>query len=188
VWAFLGVSLVVIIVPGPDTVLMTRNAVLHGRRSGLGTGFVLIGLIWISGGGLAAANLSNVLRRPAIKAAIASTCGVVLEGLGALKHQKTAFAPRFERWRFRTHSARFSPLDGPETAIRLKLSESDADATDVQNGSELGGSGQICLHVPSSNNRMPAPRLAFAQCVGAATSQSAAAASVPSPAWSPSAE
>lgn len=36
-WAFLGISLVVIITPGPDTVLVTKNAVLHGRRTALGT-------------------------------------------------------------------------------------------------------------------------------------------------------
>jgi threonine/homoserine/homoserine lactone efflux protein len=36
-WAFLGVSLVVIIVPGPDTAIVTKNAVLHGRTAALGT-------------------------------------------------------------------------------------------------------------------------------------------------------
>ena len=37
VWAFLGVAALVIIAPGPDTVLVTKNAVLHGRRAALGT-------------------------------------------------------------------------------------------------------------------------------------------------------
>jgi threonine/homoserine/homoserine lactone efflux protein len=37
IWVFLGISAVVIVVPGPDTALVTKNAVLHGRRAALGT-------------------------------------------------------------------------------------------------------------------------------------------------------
>jgi RhtB (resistance to homoserine/threonine) family protein len=36
-WLFLGIAAVVIVVPGPDTALVTKNAVLHGRRAALGT-------------------------------------------------------------------------------------------------------------------------------------------------------
>ncbi len=36
-WAFVGISVIVIIAPGPDTVMVTKNAVMHGRRAGLGT-------------------------------------------------------------------------------------------------------------------------------------------------------
>jgi RhtB (resistance to homoserine/threonine) family protein len=36
-WAFVGVSLVVILLPGPDTALVTKNALVHGRRAALGT-------------------------------------------------------------------------------------------------------------------------------------------------------
>ena len=36
-WVFLGIAAVVIVVPGPDTALVTKNAVLHGRRAALGT-------------------------------------------------------------------------------------------------------------------------------------------------------
>jgi RhtB (resistance to homoserine/threonine) family protein len=36
-WLFIGIATVVIIVPGPDTALVTKNAVLHGRRAALGT-------------------------------------------------------------------------------------------------------------------------------------------------------
>lgn len=35
---FLVVSVIVIVTPGPDTVLTTRNTVLRGRRGGLMTG------------------------------------------------------------------------------------------------------------------------------------------------------
>ena len=37
VWAFLGIAALVIIAPGPDTVLVTKNAILHGRCAALGT-------------------------------------------------------------------------------------------------------------------------------------------------------
>jgi RhtB (resistance to homoserine/threonine) family protein len=39
VWLFVGIAAVVIVVPGPDTALVTKNAVLHGRRAALGTAF-----------------------------------------------------------------------------------------------------------------------------------------------------
>jgi len=35
-WAFLGISAAVILAPGPDTAVVTRNAILHGRRVALG--------------------------------------------------------------------------------------------------------------------------------------------------------
>jgi RhtB (resistance to homoserine/threonine) family protein len=37
--AFVGVAAVVIMTPGPDTALVTKNAMLHGRRAALGTAF-----------------------------------------------------------------------------------------------------------------------------------------------------
>jgi RhtB (resistance to homoserine/threonine) family protein len=36
-WVFLSISAVVIVVPGPDTAIVTKNALLHGRRAALGT-------------------------------------------------------------------------------------------------------------------------------------------------------
>jgi RhtB (resistance to homoserine/threonine) family protein len=56
-WAFLGVSLVVIVAPGPDTVLVTKNALIHGRGAALGTSLgVNTGLlIWTVAAALGAA-------------------------------------------------------------------------------------------------------------------------------------
>ncbi len=34
---FLGVAALVIVMPGPDTAVVTKNVLLHGRRAGLGT-------------------------------------------------------------------------------------------------------------------------------------------------------
>ena len=63
-WAFVGIAAVVIIVPGPDTALVTKNALLHGRRSALYTALgVTTGLvIWTIG---AAAGVAAVLRASA---------------------------------------------------------------------------------------------------------------------------
>jgi RhtB (resistance to homoserine/threonine) family protein len=46
--AFIGVAALVILAPGPDTALVTRNALVHGRRPALATSFgVVSGLaIW----------------------------------------------------------------------------------------------------------------------------------------------
>ncbi|MGH2884404.1 MAG: LysE family translocator [Solirubrobacteraceae bacterium] len=38
-WIFVGIAAVVIVVPGPDTAIVTKNALLHGRRAALGTAF-----------------------------------------------------------------------------------------------------------------------------------------------------
>ncbi len=38
-WAFLGISLIVIITPGPDTAMTIRNALLGGRSGGIATAF-----------------------------------------------------------------------------------------------------------------------------------------------------
>ena len=34
---FVGVAAIVIIIPGPDTAVVTKNVLIHGRRAGLGT-------------------------------------------------------------------------------------------------------------------------------------------------------
>jgi len=46
--AFLGIAAIVIITPGPDTALVTKNALLHGRRPAIATAFGVTSglLVW----------------------------------------------------------------------------------------------------------------------------------------------
>jgi RhtB (resistance to homoserine/threonine) family protein len=64
-WAFVGIAALVIITPGPDTVLVTKNAVLHGRAAAVGTALgVNAGLvIWTVG---AALGVAAVVRESAV--------------------------------------------------------------------------------------------------------------------------
>ncbi len=75
-WAFLGVSLVVILAPGPDTVLVTKNALLHGRGAALGTALGVNGglTIWTAA---AALGLAALVRESAV-------AFDVLKGAGAI--------------------------------------------------------------------------------------------------------
>jgi len=86
-WAFVGVALLVIIAPGPDTVLVTKNAVLHGRDAALGTSLgVNAGLlIWTVA---AAFGLAAVVRESAVAFTILKLVGaayLVWLGVQALR-------------------------------------------------------------------------------------------------------
>lgn len=58
-WLFLGIAAVVIVVPGPDTAVVTKNAVLHGRRVAMGTALgVNTGLsLWVLASALGVASV-----------------------------------------------------------------------------------------------------------------------------------
>jgi threonine/homoserine/homoserine lactone efflux protein len=62
---FLGVSAIVIVVPGPDTAVVTKNVLLHGRRAGVATSFgVCSGLaVWTIA---AAVGVVSVLRASSV--------------------------------------------------------------------------------------------------------------------------
>ncbi len=62
---FLGVAAIVIVMPGPDTAVVTKNVLLHGRRAGLGTSLgVSTGLlIWTTA---AALGIASLLRTSAV--------------------------------------------------------------------------------------------------------------------------
>jgi RhtB (resistance to homoserine/threonine) family protein len=82
-WAFVGVATLVIITPGPDTVLVTKNAVLHGRAAALGTALgVNTGLlVWTLG---AAFGVAAVVRESAVAFTVLKLVGAAyLIWLGA---------------------------------------------------------------------------------------------------------
>jgi len=62
---FVGVAAIVIVVPGPDTAVVTKNILLHGRRAALGTSLgVSAGLsLWTVA---AAIGVASVLRASAL--------------------------------------------------------------------------------------------------------------------------
>lgn len=64
-WAFVPIAALVIVAPGPDTVLVTKNAVIHGRSAALATAFgVNAGLlVWTAA---AALGLAAVVRESAV--------------------------------------------------------------------------------------------------------------------------
>jgi threonine/homoserine/homoserine lactone efflux protein len=62
---FIGVAAIVIVVPGPDTAVVTKNVLVHGRRAALGTSFgVSAGLlVWTIA---AAVGVASVVRASAV--------------------------------------------------------------------------------------------------------------------------
>jgi threonine/homoserine/homoserine lactone efflux protein len=62
---FIGVAAVVILIPGPDTAVVTKNVLMHGRRTALGTSFgVSAGLlVWTIA---AAVGVASLLRASAV--------------------------------------------------------------------------------------------------------------------------
>ena len=75
-WAFVGVACVVIIAPGPDTVLVMKNAVVHGRRVAVGTSLgVNAGLlIWTCA---AALGVAALVRESAVAFTVLKVVGAV---------------------------------------------------------------------------------------------------------------
>ena len=73
---FIGVAAIVIVVPGPDTAVVTKNVLIHGRRAALGTSLgVSAGLsVWTLA---AAVGVASVVRASAV-------AFIVLKLVGAL--------------------------------------------------------------------------------------------------------
>ncbi len=91
---FIGVAAIVILVPGPDTAVVTKNVLLHGRRTALGTSLgVSAGLsIWTLA---AAAGVVSVVRASAAAFTVLKLIGalyLVWLGLQALRAARHATA------------------------------------------------------------------------------------------------
>ena len=86
-WAYVPIAAVVIIAPGPDTVLVTKNAVLHGRAAALATSLgVNTGLlIWTVA---AALGVAAIVRESAVAFTVLKLLGaayLIWLGVGALR-------------------------------------------------------------------------------------------------------
>src|SRR6201995_6164585 len=85
--AFLGVAAIVIVIPGPDTAVVTKNVLIHGRRAGLGTSLgVSAGLaIWTIA---AAVGLASLVRASEVAFTVLKLAGalyLVWLGIQALR-------------------------------------------------------------------------------------------------------
>ena len=84
---FIGVAAIVIVVPGPDTVVVTKNVLVHGRRAALGTSLgVSAGLsVWTVA---AAVGVASVVRTSAVAFTVLKLVGalyLIWLGLQALR-------------------------------------------------------------------------------------------------------
>lgn len=84
---FIGVAAVVIVVPGPDTAVVTKNVLVHGRRAALGTSLgVSAGLsVWTLA---AAVGVASVVRASAVAFTVLKLIGaayLLWLGLQALR-------------------------------------------------------------------------------------------------------
>jgi RhtB (resistance to homoserine/threonine) family protein len=84
---FIGVAAIVIVVPGPDTAVVTKNVLVHGRRAALGTSLgVSAGLsVWTLA---AAVGVASVVRASAVAFTVLKLVGalyLVWLGLQALR-------------------------------------------------------------------------------------------------------
>ena len=125
-WAFVGIAALVIVAPGPDTVLVTKNALIHGRRAALGTSLgVNTGLlIWTVA---AALGLAAVVRESAVAFTVLKLVGAVYLvwlGLQALR------AARRHAVSEPLHATRQSPRVGALLGFRqlllLRVAPNDA--------------------------------------------------------------
>ena len=94
-WAFVGIAALVIVAPGPDTAVVTKNALIHGRRAALGTSLgVNTGLlIWTVA---AALGVAAVVRESAVAFTVLKLVGAVYLvwlGLQALRAARRHAAP-----------------------------------------------------------------------------------------------
>jgi RhtB (resistance to homoserine/threonine) family protein len=92
---FVGVAAIVIVVPGPDTVVVTKNILVHGRRAALGTSLgVSAGLsVWTLA---AAVGVASLVRASAVAFTVLKLVGALyliwlgLQALRAAGHTASA--------------------------------------------------------------------------------------------------
>ncbi|MFZ1993124.1 MAG: LysE family translocator [Solirubrobacteraceae bacterium] len=95
---FIGVAVIVIIIPGPDTAVVTKNVLIHGRRAGLGTSLgVSAGLsMWTIA---AAVGVASLVRASEVAFTVLKLVGALylvwlgIQALRAASHQLADDAP-----------------------------------------------------------------------------------------------
>ena len=91
---FVGVAAIVIVVPGPDTAVVTKNVLVHGRRAALGTSLgVSAGLsVWTLA---AAVGVASVVRASALAFTVLKLVGALylvwlgVQALRAARHTQS---------------------------------------------------------------------------------------------------
>jgi threonine/homoserine/homoserine lactone efflux protein len=95
---FMGVAAIVIVVPGPDTAVVTKNVLVHGRRAAFGTSLgVSAGLsVWTLA---AAVGVASVVRASAVAFTVLKLVGALyliwlgFQALRAARHTGSAGRP-----------------------------------------------------------------------------------------------
>jgi threonine/homoserine/homoserine lactone efflux protein len=91
---FVGIAAIVIVIPGPDTAVVTKNVLLHGRRAALGTSLgVGTGLaVWTVA---AAVGVASVLRASDVAFTVLKLAGAIylvwlgVQSIRAARHTET---------------------------------------------------------------------------------------------------
>ena len=94
-FVFIGVAAIVIVVPGPDTAVVTKNILVHGRRAAFGTSFgVSAGLaVWTVA---AAVGVASVVRASAVAFTVLKLVGALylvwlgIQALLAARHSQSS--------------------------------------------------------------------------------------------------
>jgi threonine/homoserine/homoserine lactone efflux protein len=127
-WAFLGISILMIIIPGPDTALSVRNSLAGGRGAGLATalGVVAAQLVWEFGTALGVTALLLASERLFHVVKIAGAVYLIVLGaqalLSALRRRGAAdrdaptAAASVDAWRAFRQGA-ISNLGNPKMAV-----------------------------------------------------------------------
>jgi threonine/homoserine/homoserine lactone efflux protein len=85
--AFLGVAALVIITPGPDTALVTKNALMYGRRASIATAFGVVAglLVWTVAAALGVAAIVHASATAFTVMKLAGAAYLIWLGIQALR-------------------------------------------------------------------------------------------------------
>jgi RhtB (resistance to homoserine/threonine) family protein len=84
---FIGVAAIVIVIPGPDTAVVTKNVLIHGRRAGFGTSLgVSAGIsVWTIAAAVGVASLVRASEVAFTVLKLVGACYLIWLGIQALR-------------------------------------------------------------------------------------------------------